>query len=269
MAARAVLTRTTVVLAAAALCSVRTPASAAPVAGSFAEALVYSVAHPGATPAGANDYSCVPSARHPEPVILVHGFLENSYANWSSLSPALVDAGYCVFALDYGNTGPVPGLGALGTIPESAAELSTFVDSVLESTGSSRVSIVGHSKGGTVPRYYARFLGGDRTVSRIVALSPPNYPTAGPPVQDDVLERLNEGSDTVAGIDYTTIVTRYDQVVVPYTASLLTGAGNTNVVLQDVCPGNVVEHTGISYDPLAQRLVENALDPENAQPITC
>lgn len=269
MATRTVLTRTAVVFAAAALCMTGTPAAAAPAAGSFAEALAYSIAHPGVTPPGSNDFSCVPSAQHPEPVVLVHGFLENSYANWASLSPKLADAGYCVFAIDYGNTGPVQAFGALEPIPESAAELSTFVDSVLEATGAQKVSIVGHSKGGTVPRYYARFLGGDHTVARIVALSPPNYPTAGPPVQDDVLERLNEGSDTVSGIDYTTIVTRYDQIVVPYTASLLSGAGNTNVVLQDVCPANTVEHTGISYDPLAQRLVQNALDPQNAQPIGC
>ena len=269
MRVRPVVRCASVALAAGAVCLTGVPASAAPVAGSFAEAFAFSITHPGVTPAGANDYSCVPSAEHPEPVVLVHGFLENSYDNWGSLSPRLAAAGYCVFAVDYGNTGPVPALGGLGSIPDSAGELSTFVDSVLAATGAEKVSIVGHSKGGTVPRYYARFLGGDRTVSRIVALSPPNYPTAGPPVQDDVLQRLNEGSDTVSGIEYTTIVTRYDQIVVPYTASLLTGAGNTNVVIQDVCPADVVEHTGISYDPTAQQLVENALDPEHAQPIDC
>lgn len=268
MAVRA-LTRTAIALAAAAVCLVGTPASAAPVVGSFFEAFAYSVTHPGITPLGSNNFSCSPSAQHPHPVVLVHGFLENSYDNWASLSPRLVDAGYCVFAIDYGNTGPVPALGARGPIPESAADLSTFVDSVLAATGAEKVSIVGHSKGGTVARYYARFFGGDRTVARIVALSPPNYPTAGPPMEDGVLQRLNEGSDTVPGIDYTTVVTRYDQIVVPYTAGLLTGPGNTNVVLQDLCPDNVVEHTGISYDPLAQRLVENALDPENAQPLRC
>ena len=157
MATRTVLTRTAVVFAAAALCLLGTPAAAAPAAGSFAEALAYSIAHPGVTPPGSNDFSCVPSAQHPEPVVLVHGFLENSYANWASLSPKLADAGYCVFAIDYGNTGPVQAFGALEPIPESAAELSTFVDSVLEATGAQKVSIVGHSKGGTVPRYYVRF----------------------------------------------------------------------------------------------------------------
>ncbi|MFY2787818.1 esterase/lipase family protein [Rhodococcus sp. MALMAid1271] len=269
MAARTVLTRLSVAVVAAAVALVGTPASAAPEAGSFAEALAYSIAHPGVVPAGSNDYSCVPTAEHPEPVVLVHGFLENSYDNWASLSPRLAAAGYCVFAIDYGNTGPVQSLGALEPIPDSAEELSTFVDAVLAATGAEKVAIVGHSKGGTVPRYYARFLGGDRTVARIVALSPPNYPTAGPPVGNDVLERLNEGSDTVAGIQYTTIVTRYDQIVVPYTASLLSGAGNTNIVLQDLCPADFTEHTGISYDPLAQQLVLDALDPANTSPISC
>lgn len=246
-----------------------TPVSATPLDSSFPGALAYSLAHPGATPVGANDFACVPSVEHPEPVVLVHGFLENSYANWAAMAPMLTAAGYCVFALDYGRTGPIPGINGLGSIPDGAAELAAFVDSVLDATGAEKVSIVGHSKGGTVPRYYVRFLGGNETISKIVGLAPANYPSAGPPAMDDTLDRLNEGSDTVDGIAYTTIVTRYDQVVVPYTASLLTGAGNTNIVIQDVCPGNVTEHTSISYDPVAAQLVRNALDPDSAQPVKC
>ncbi len=63
-------------------------------------------------------------------------------------------------------------------------------------------------------------------------------------------------------------MTRYDQVV-PYEASLLTGPENTNIILQDLCPGNVVEHTGISYDRVAQQVVRNALDASELSRVTC
>lgn len=254
------------VLVAAGMLAAPGPAAASPVQNSFAEATLYSIAHPGSSPSGANDYACVPSAEHPEPVVLVHGFLENSYDNWASMAPVLKAEGYCVFALDYGAPEGIP-FGGLGSLEDSAAELGQFVDTVRTATGAHKVAIVGHSKGGTVPRYYVRFLGGAESVARIVALSPPNYPTPGPP-PDEALQRLNEGSDTYPGVEYTTIVTRYDQVV-PYEASLLTGEGNTNVVLQDLCPGNVTEHTGISYDPVAQQVVSNALGGSELTAVRC
>lgn len=233
---------------------------------SFPEAVAYSIAHPDAVPPGVNDFSCVPTDAHPEPVVLVHGFLENAYDNWAFLGPELVDDGHCVYALNYGAPEGFP-FGGLGSTADSASELAGFVDDVLAATGASEVAIVGHSKGGVVPRYYVRFLGGAERVSKIVALSPPNYPTPGPPA-DDTLETLNTPSDTVPGVEYTVIATRYDQVV-PYTASLLTGEGSRNVVLQDLCPGDTVEHTGISYDPVARQIVSNALNSRDPVAVEC
>ena len=56
-----------------------------------------------ASAAGAyNDFDCKPSSKRPEPVVLVHGTFANATLNWGFVAPKLADAGYCVFALDYG-----------------------------------------------------------------------------------------------------------------------------------------------------------------------
>ncbi|MDV6293065.1 esterase/lipase family protein [Rhodococcus aetherivorans] len=245
-------------------------ATTGPPQGTFGAALAYSLAHPGVVPAGTNDVDCVPTPAHPEPVVLVHGFLENSYANWAGLAPALKAEGYCVFALDYGAPPGEP-FKAREPIPDAAGELAAFVDTVLAETGAERVSIVGHSKGGAVPRWYVRFLGGADKTSRIVGLAPANYPSLGPPsvAQDAVLAELNAGSDTVEGVSYTVVATRYDQVIIPYTASFLTGPGAQNILLQDVCPANTADHVSIPYDPVAEQLVLAALDPAGARPVVC
>ena len=57
-----------------------------------------------ASPPGANDFSCRPTKARPFPVVLVPGTFESRLKNWSTLSPVLADAGYCVFALNYGET---------------------------------------------------------------------------------------------------------------------------------------------------------------------
>lgn len=106
------------------------------------------------SPPGANDWSCKPSPAHPYPVILVPGTFERMEKNWSTLSPHLKSAGYCVFALNYGETN---GVYATAPVAESAKELAPFVDAVRAATGARKVSLVGHSQGGMMPRYYMHF----------------------------------------------------------------------------------------------------------------
>jgi hypothetical protein len=65
------------------------------------------------------------------------------------------------------------------------------------------------------------------------------------------LQQLNAGGDTVAGVTYTVIQTRYDEVVTPYTSAFLSGAEVTNILLQDQDPTSRAEHVTIPYDPLA------------------
>jgi triacylglycerol esterase/lipase EstA (alpha/beta hydrolase family) len=242
---------------------------------------------------GANDWSCRPSAAHPRPVVLVHGTFANGTANWLVDSPILHSRGYCVFALTYGAKAGIPVLRAIAPVADSAAQLSTFVNGVLAATGASQVDIVGHSQGGMMPRYYLKFLGGAGKVHTLVGLAPSNHGTtldglallaqqfpgasdilnsACPACSDqivgsDLLTKLNAGGDTVPGVSYTVISTRYDEVVTPYTSQRLSGAHN--VTLQDLCPADVSEHVAIGADQIALHEVENALDPAHASPSDC
>ena len=244
---------------------------------------------------GANDWSCKPSAEHPRPVILVHGTFANGSVNWVTDAPALSYRGYCVFALTYGAMPDVPVLRAIAPVADSAAQLSTFVDGVLAATGASQTDIVGHSQGGMMPRYYLKFLGGAAKVHTLVGLAPSNHGTtldglatlaeqfpgaidivnsACPACVDqvvgsDALTKLNSGGDTVPGVDYTVISTKYDEVVTPYKTQFLSGSNVHNVTVQDLCSVDVDEHVAIAFDPVVAHEIENALDPAHASPTGC
>ena len=228
----------------------------------------------GAAPPGANDFSCKPSPRHPFPVVLVHGTGGNMMVSWNLIAPALTRLGYCVFALDYGNS-PLPGINGTQDIPTSAAQLRTFVKRVRSRTGAARVAIVGHSQGGMMPRHFIKFLGGRAWVDELVGLSPSNHGTTlvapGPVAAlcpacrqqaagSAFIRKLNAGDETPGPVDYTNVQTRNDTVVLPFSSAFLAkGPRVTNVLLQDRCPANAAEHVGIIYDPVAAQWVLHAL----------
>lgn len=234
------------------------------------------------SPPGANDWSCKPSAEHPYPVVLVPGTFESMAKNWSTLSPYLKSQGYCVFALNYGETN---GVYASAPVAESAKELAPFVDAVRSATGSKQVDLVGHSQGGMMPRYYMGFLGGAKYVHQLVGIAPSNHGTEGvilPPPDlvptpdytaagcaacadqqagSAFMQELNSIGDTVAGPAYTVISTVYDEVVIPYNSQFLNGSARqvTNITIQDKCPADVFEHDQTPNDPVVHQLVGNAL----------
>ncbi|MDQ0944758.1 alpha/beta fold hydrolase [Streptomyces sp. V1I1] len=229
-----------------------------------------SAADTAVAPPGANDWSCKPDAAHPQPVILVNGTFKSMAENWAVLSSRLAAEGYCVFAFDYGDMATAP-------IPDSAAQLRDFVDTVRSRTGAKRVDLVGHSQGGMMPRYYVKFLGGATKVDDLVGIVPSNHGTSNPlaiaagatvcPACVDqtagspLLTKLNADPEAPAGPDYTQIATRYDEVVVPYTSAYLTGSDRyvTNVLLQDACPVNTSEHDQAPKDAVVAQWVLNAL----------
>ncbi|WP_137990270.1 esterase/lipase family protein [Streptomyces vilmorinianum] len=245
---------------------------------------------------GWNDFSCKPSAAHPRPVVLVHGTFGNSWDNWLGLAPYLVNRGYCVYSLDYGQLPNVPFFHGLGPVDKSAEQLDAYVDRVLAATGAAEADLVGHSQGGMMPRYYLKFLGGAEKVNALVGIAPDNHGTTllgltkllpyfpgvekfvtekTPGLADQVagspfITKLNEGGDTVPGVTYTVIATKYDEVVTPYTSGFLSGDNVTNVLIQDKCALDLSEHVAIgTVDRVTFHEVANALDPAHATPTTC
>lgn len=249
-----------------------------------------------ATSSGLNDWTCRPSSAHPRPVVLWHGLGSNKDANMGLLGQTLARQGYCAFSKTYGTTYYGSSTGGLASMRTSAAELRDFVNQVRSTTGASEVDIAGHSEGTTVPAYYLKFLGGAAAVHTFVGFGS-NFQgsslnglqtladltgfryvlDAGGCVacneyapDSSFIRDLNAGGVTVAGVDYTSIVSKYDTVVTPYTSGVLAPASNvTNIVLQDVCAEDFSGHVGLAIDPNVFALVSNALDPANAKPVSC
>jgi triacylglycerol lipase len=306
-ASRIAITASLVALAAAALL-LATPARAEklPVPWTFAAGMAAQNQAPNSAPAGANDFNCKPTRRRPEPVVLVHGLLANRTVNWATISPYLKNRGFCVFALTYG-TRPESDLGyyqpgGLRRMQSSARQLRRFVKRVLRRTGARKVDIVGHSEGSLMPSWYVRKLRGARKVDDYVGLTtlwqgtnPAGLATAshladtfgiGKPAYGVVdrfclscrqflhgsqfLKKLHRRGVTARKVTYTSIVTRYDQLIFPYTSGLLPKARNvTNVVLQRHCKANLADHVAVAADPATAGFVFRALDPERAPKPPC
>jgi triacylglycerol lipase len=277
-------------------------AATLPVPYTFLTSAVVAGLSPQASAPGTNDWTCKPTAAHPRPVVLVHGLMGNRATNWQTYGPLLKNNGYCVFALTYGvnKLEPVPAFGGLNPIEQSAGELKAFVTRVLTATGARQVDIVGHSEGTVMPDYYAKFLGGAPKIRNYVSIAPLWHGTnpaglatiyaAGTPfgVSPLVAKALQPyfasgpqllagsafwqkmwtgGTPVVPGITYTNIVTKYDELVQPYTSGIMPGMRNH--VVQDSCNLDYAEHFQIVADPVTARIVLNTLDPAHARPVPC
>jgi triacylglycerol esterase/lipase EstA (alpha/beta hydrolase family) len=284
------------------------PASATsyPVSYDFTQGVLAQAAHPDSPPPGANNWSCRPSQAHPRPVVLVHGLLANQTDNWQTISPLLANRGYCVFSLTYGTTPnvstPFYQPGGLTTMEQSAQQLASFVDRVRAATGAGQVDIVGHSEGSLMPDYYVKFLGGSKFVRRYVGITTIWHGTnpAGLATIDQIgrafglsgqlesavatacascpeflagsafINKLRSGGGiAVPGVSYTSIVTRNDELVVPYTSGIETAPNMTNFVVQNQCPLDQAEHVSMAADPVVAQDVLNALDPAHPGAVPC
>ncbi|MCC3317136.1 esterase/lipase family protein [Nocardia africana] len=279
---------------------------------SYLAAFGYGLTHPDAAPPGANRWDCVPGADHPKPIVLVHGTWLNAYDSFAYMAPKLARAGFCVFAFNYGRSGlldggglgaVLPGRYAVGPIEDSARQLAAFIDRVRATTHSDRVDIVAHSQGAPVADQYLKFDGGAEKVGQLVSFGGTHHgttllgmatlgriitnlgidilgfyrPLIGPAniqqaVGSPFLNQLNAAGDTVPGVAYTVVASRYDEVMNPVELALLRAGADAavdDITLQDGCDQDLSDHLTMMYSPRALSIALHALDPQRYPTLSC
>ncbi|QWF82710.1 esterase/lipase family protein [Amycolatopsis sp. CA-230715] len=265
----------------------------------WAAGALFAAAPAQAAGGGTNDFSCRPSAAHPEPVVLLHGTFATYYEDINFLQADLAARGYCTFSLTYGAYPGFPFVGGLKPVAESSLEIKDYVEKVRAETGAAKVDIVGHSEGGLQSLYVTKMHGISEHIKRVVAIAPPTHGTdaaglvkladkllpggrstldtivkaLGIPVLSDefpggpAITALTTGPIAQSGVAYTIITSRFDEIVTPPETSFVREPGVRNQYVQDSCPLDPVGHIGEAYDLNVWHLVRNALDPEHATPI--
>ncbi|KAF9150863.1 hypothetical protein BG015_007318 [Linnemannia schmuckeri] len=233
-----------------------------------------------------NDLNCKPSSSKPNPVIFLHGLLGIS-GEFTYMGTRFALEGYCAYSLDYGHIPGIPIFGGLNDLMVSAKELSDFIDKVLAATGASKVDLVGHSEGSVLPRVYLKYFNGITKIDHFTAIGSAQYGTKlvnivtlletlglwgttkgvfnpvckacfqlteGSPF----LDQLAEGGDTYPEVKYLMLVSKYDELVTPYTNGFLRTLGPNvhNVVLQDLCAIEVSEHFLQAVSPVVFNAIE-------------
>jgi hypothetical protein len=226
-------------------------------------------------------------ATGPAPVLLVPGTGSNPHSNFSwNWEPALSNLGisWCAVTL--------PG-NALGDVQIAGEYVVNGIRTMYARAGR-RISIIGHSQGGMLPRWPLRFWPDTRAmVDDQIGFAPSNHGTTGAEVlcalscsaadwqqsdKSEFIKALNSHQETFPGISYTEIYSHLDEIVTPNnddtgSSSLHGGGGDiSNVAIQDICPLDPSEHLAIgTQDAVAYDLAVDALehpgpaDPARAQ----
>lgn len=253
-----------------------------------------------ATGGGVNDFSCKPSAAHPDPVVMLHGGFANANEDLNFLQANLATLGYCTFSLTYGTIGGFPYVGGIGPTAPAGVQIANFINQVQAATGAAKIDLVGHSTGGFMSLYVPKLDGVAGEIGKVVAIAPPTHGISGYgflTLAQDVIgsaelsqieqslgtdnfdnlavggagvNALDNGPIAQPGITYTIIVSQTDEIVTPWQDSFVNEPGVTNETIQQSCPFDPVGHIGEAYDTNVWQLVTNALDPATAAPIaTC
>jgi len=201
----------------------------------------------------------------PGPVLLVPGY-GGSVASLSALAQRLRAAGRDATVVTLPDQ-------ARGDLTTQADALGAAADAALARTGAASVDLVGYSAGGVVARIWLGESGGAARTRRLVMLGSPNHgtdlarlgslfsgacPTACQQLATDsaVLSRLDR-NPVPAGVLALSLWTTQDDVVVPPQSAVLEGVPSPS--LQSICAQDAVDHTRLPTDPVAGRLVLEAL----------
>lgn len=210
--------------------------------------------------------------------------------------------------LDQGGVAVVlPGIQGVAKIRQSSKQLGAYIDRVRAATGAAKVDVIAHSQGGLVARHWMSFYGGANAadpaknkVHRLIMFGSPNHGTtldglaalgrafsdvgidvlgfyawlygAGPidqTVGSAAVRSINSGRMTFPGVEYTSVATRYDQVVTPYDTAFIHRTGVKNILLQRGCEADTSDHLSMMYSSRAMSIALHALDPAAFPSLKC
>jgi pimeloyl-ACP methyl ester carboxylesterase len=209
------------------------------------------------------------------PVLLVPGTGGDPAQNYSwSWEPALNKLGipWCDVTLPDHTQGDV----------QVAAEYIVNAIRTMYARAGRKISIIGHSQGGMLPRWAFRFWPDTRgMVDDDIGFAASNHGTTGakfacmpgcsPAAQQQsdtsqFIAALNSYQETFPGISYTEVFTHFDEIVTPNSddtgSSSVHGGGGeiTNVAIQEVCPADISDHLALgTQDNTAYALAIDAL----------
>ena len=159
----------------------------------------------------------------PGPVLLIHG-IDDTEALFQRIRPCIERSGRVVQCL---NLSPNNGAAALDV-------LARQVDRFVQTTFGDRepIDVVAFSMGGLVARYYVQRLGGIARTKRLITISSPHKGTFTAYLRGNegarqmrpgsaFLRDLNGDARVLQGIEFTSIWTPFDLMIVPAYSSVL------------------------------------------------
>jgi triacylglycerol lipase len=179
-----------------------------------------------------------------DPILFVHGYVESA-SLWNTMIGRFEKDGYpksYLSAYSY-NTSQ--------SNKVDAEEVKSKVESLLKTTGATKVDIIAHSMGSLNSRYYIKNLGGEAKVDDWVSLGGPNHGTETANfcfstscvemrVGSTFLKELNATDETPGAVSYGTWWSPCDEIINPDSSVALSGATNT----QTAC----ISHTALTTD---------------------
>ncbi|MGV0360278.1 esterase/lipase family protein [Corynebacterium mastitidis] len=187
-------------------------------------------------------------------------------------------------------------------ILEAQPEVAAFIEKVFERTGATQVDLLAHSQGMSQARLYLSDSGGanpeDPTrnrVRKVIGVSPSHHGTtlagigsAGLKVEkkwpgirpltqkilgdaaldqlmgSEAMSHINRMGDTMPGVSYTTLCTRFDEIVTPWRNQFIEESPHAtvrNVLVQEGAVRDFSDHLAILYSPhVIDRILEELDD---------
>lgn len=171
------------------------------------------------------------SASDRNPVLLLHGLWDTN-AIFKAMTAYLSQLDWAVYSLDL-----IPNNGDAG-LDVLAQQVADFADATFGSQ--QPFDLVGYSMGAIVSRYYVQRLGGIHRVQRFVTISAPHYGTATAYAtrktgciqmrpNSAFLKDLNRDVSILNQLNFTSIWTPFDAMIVPAISSKLPVGKNVQV----------------------------------------